>query len=212
MWRCTNLIALLCKAMILSSRCELSPTEQGFLIQPLTALLIETHPSSLPHSQRQVRIPSSTEANGLRVRNHSATLSWSSHTQLPHSICFKGFPEGLSVKTHLPMQETWGSVLVQEDPTCCGAAKPLVCHNYWAPCPGLCSRLKSSPLPAHCTEKSHVRQQRLRTDQKLINFFFLKRRKHDGTALWIPCSHKLLDSGFIFLPFSASAHFDKPLS
>ncbi|XDB47465.1 hypothetical protein AB1E18_001063 [Capra hircus] len=28
--------------MILSSRCELSPTEQGFLIQPLTALLIKT--------------------------------------------------------------------------------------------------------------------------------------------------------------------------
>ena len=29
------------------------------------------------------------------------------------------------------MQGTWARALVQEDPTCCGAAKP-VCHNYWA--------------------------------------------------------------------------------
>ena len=29
------------------------------------------------------------------------------------------------------MQETWVPALVQEDPTCCGATKP-VRHNYWA--------------------------------------------------------------------------------
>ena len=29
------------------------------------------------------------------------------------------------------MQGTQVWALVQEDPTCCGAAKP-VCHNYWA--------------------------------------------------------------------------------
>ena len=30
----------------------------------------------------------------------------------------------------LPMQGTWVRSLVQQDSTCCGAAKP-VCHNYW---------------------------------------------------------------------------------
>ena len=29
------------------------------------------------------------------------------------------------------MQGTWVRALVREDPTCCGATKP-VCHNYWA--------------------------------------------------------------------------------
>ena len=31
----------------------------------------------------------------------------------------------------LPMQRTWVQSLVREDPTCCGATKP-VRHNYWA--------------------------------------------------------------------------------
>ena len=31
----------------------------------------------------------------------------------------------------LPMHGTWVRALVQEDPTCRGATKP-VCHNYWA--------------------------------------------------------------------------------
>ena len=31
----------------------------------------------------------------------------------------------------LPMQGTWVRALVQEEPTCHGATKP-VCHNYWA--------------------------------------------------------------------------------
>ena len=35
------------------------------------------------------------------------------------------------LRIHLPMQGTWVQALVQEDPTCHGAAKP-VCHNYWA--------------------------------------------------------------------------------
>ena len=29
------------------------------------------------------------------------------------------------------MQGTWVRALVPEDPTCCGATKPM-CHNYWA--------------------------------------------------------------------------------
>ena len=35
------------------------------------------------------------------------------------------------LRTRLPMQGTRVRYLVQEDPTCCGATKP-VCHNYWA--------------------------------------------------------------------------------
>ena len=30
---------------------------------------------------------------------------------------------------YLPMQGTWVQSLVREDPTCCGATKPM-CHNY----------------------------------------------------------------------------------
>ena len=33
------------------------------------------------------------------------------------------------LRIHLTMQGTWVQALVQEDPTCCGAAKP-VHHNY----------------------------------------------------------------------------------
>ena len=33
------------------------------------------------------------------------------------------------LRIHLPMQGTWVRALVQEDPTCRGATKP-VCHNY----------------------------------------------------------------------------------
>ena len=35
------------------------------------------------------------------------------------------------LRIHLPMQGTWVRALVQEDPTCHGATKPM-CHNYWA--------------------------------------------------------------------------------
>lgn len=36
------------------------------------------------------------------------------------------------------MQETWVPALVQEDPTCQGATKP-VCHRHWDPEPGSCN-------------------------------------------------------------------------
>ena len=47
---------------------------------------------------------------------------------------FKNGPHQTSLvaqwlRIHLPMQGTWVRALVQEDPTCCGATKP-VCHNY----------------------------------------------------------------------------------
>ena len=35
------------------------------------------------------------------------------------------------LRIHLPMQVTRVRFLVREDPTCCGATKP-VCHNYGA--------------------------------------------------------------------------------
>ena len=34
------------------------------------------------------------------------------------------------LRIRLPMQRTWVRSLVREDPTCCGATKP-VRHNYW---------------------------------------------------------------------------------
>ena len=42
-----------------------------------------------------------------------------------------GFSGGTVVKNLPAMQGTRVQALVQEDPTCCGAAKP-VHHNYWA--------------------------------------------------------------------------------
>ena len=35
-------------------------------------------------------------------------------------------------RIHLPTQETWLRSLVQEDPTCLGATKPVI-QNYWNP-------------------------------------------------------------------------------
>ena len=67
------------------------------------------------------------------------------------------------------MQQTLVQSLIQEDPTCPGAAKPVghnnwACdldprnHNYWSPCalkPVLCNtRSHCSEKPVHCTERS----------------------------------------------------------
>ena len=41
------------------------------------------------------------------------------------------FPMAQWLRIRLPMQGTQVRSLVQEDPTCCGATKP-VRHNYWA--------------------------------------------------------------------------------
>ena len=71
------------------------------------------------------------------------------------------------LRIHLPMQETWVRALVQEDPTCRGAIKPLrhnywacalepVSHNYWAHVPQL---LKPARLePVLCNERSHCNE------------------------------------------------------
>ena len=51
-------------------------------------------------------------------------------------IGFKNRKKGTSLVAQwlrilLPMQGTWVQALVWEDPTCCGATKPM-CHNHWA--------------------------------------------------------------------------------
>ena len=72
-------------------------------------------------------------------------------------------------RIHLPVQETQVRSLVQEDPTCCRAARPM-CHNFGACAlePGSCSYWSSSALepvlrnkgscwdekPSHHTEES----------------------------------------------------------
>ena len=54
------------------------------------------------------------------------------------------------LRIHLPMQGTWVRALVQEDPTCRGATKP-VCHNYWAYAlkPVSHKYWRPSPSPSH---------------------------------------------------------------
>ena len=74
-----------------------------------------------------------------------------------------------------PVQGTWVRALVREDPTCCGATKPVrhnywacalepVSHNYWARVPQLLKPTHLEPVlrnkrshhnekPAHCNKK-----------------------------------------------------------
>ena len=44
-------------------------------------------------------------------------------------LMWEDFPGGALVKNLPANAGTWVQALVQEDPTCCGATKP-VCHNY----------------------------------------------------------------------------------
>ena len=62
------------------------------------------------------------------TRNEKNTASW----------YFKKWISGTSLvaqwlRIHLPMQGTQVQALVREDPTCCGATKP-VSHNCWSLC------------------------------------------------------------------------------
>ena len=66
------------------------------------------------------------------------------------------FSGGPGVKIHLPLQGTRVRALVQEDPTCRGATKP-VRHNYWAREPQLLKPALPEPVlgnkRSHCSEK-----------------------------------------------------------
>ena len=71
------------------------------------------------------------------------------------------------------MQRTWVRALVQEDPTCHGATKP-VHHNYWAQVPRAHAPQHKKPLQweAHTPqlEKARAQQQRPKAAKnKLIN-------------------------------------------
>ena len=79
------------------------------------------------------------------------------------------------LRIHLPMQGTRVRALVQEDPTCHGATKPVhhnywacalepASHNYWAHAPQLLKPTRLEPVlrnkrshrnekPAHCNEE-----------------------------------------------------------
>ena len=61
------------------------------------------------------------------------------------------------LRIHLSMQGKWVPSLVQEDPTCCGATKPLH-HNYWAHVPQLLKPMRLEPVlhnkRSHHNEKS----------------------------------------------------------
>ena len=63
---------------------------------------------------------------------------------------------------HLPTQGTQVQALVREDPTCCGATKP-VCHNYWACEPQLLKPARLEPVlhnkRSHRNEKSMHRNE-----------------------------------------------------
>ena len=104
------------------------------------------------------------------------------------------------LRIHLPVQGTWVRALVQEDPTCRGAAKPVchnswactldpVSHNYWSPHAwSLCSTTREattmrSPHPATksspCSpqlEKARAQQQRSNTAKNKINKFIKKKK------------------------------------
>ena len=52
------------------------------------------------------------------------------------------------LRIRLPVQGPWVQFLMQEDPTCLRAAKPLH-HNYWSPC---------APEPVLCKKRSHCNE------------------------------------------------------
>ena len=83
-----------------------------------------------------------TAINKLKKKNrwdrsfeaiHKIQISW---RKILTNLLHKNFKLGTSLvaqwlRIHLPVQVTRVPVLVREDPTCCGATRP-VCHNYWA--------------------------------------------------------------------------------
>ena len=89
----------------------------------------------------------------------------------------------------LPMKGTWVWALVQEDPTCRGATKPVhhdywacalepASHNYWAHAPRL---LKSARLePTSHNNWAHVLQ--------LLKFNYWTTATREATAMRSPCT------------------------
>ena len=73
------------------------------------------------------------------------------------------------LRIHLPVQRTWVSTLVQEDPTWQGASEPM-CHNYWAHTlePTGCSYGACSPQYwSFCTPEPKGQNKRSHVSEKL---------------------------------------------
>ena len=67
------------------------------------------------------------------------------------------------LRIHLVMQGTWVQFLIQKDPTCCGATKP-VCHNYCS-----CAlEARSHNYQAHMPTESVLGKERSRCNEKLV--------------------------------------------
>ena len=66
------------------------------------------------------------------------------------------------LRIRLPMQGTWVRSLVQEDPTCCGATKPLH-HNYQPTCRQLLKPVRLEPVL--CNKRSHCREKPTHGDE-----------------------------------------------
>ena len=56
-------------------------------------------------------------------------IKWMTNKNLLYKKINRASPVAQWWRVHLPMQGTQVQALVQEDPTCRGAAEP-VCHNY----------------------------------------------------------------------------------
>ena len=115
--------------------------------------------------------------------------AWNSTTIHPVKIVNSGISlvvQWLRITRHCRGKWVWA--LVREDPTCCGATKP-VHHNYWAHTPQLLKPMHLEPVlrnkRSHCTtiksrphllqlKKAHTQQRRPNTDQK---------KKKKGTSL-----------------------------
>ena len=83
-------------------------------------------------------------------------------------FCFGASLVAQWLRIRLPMQGTWVRSLVQEDPTCRGATKPVrhnywacalepTSHNYWA-CEPQLLRLRATTTEA-CTPRARASQQ-----------------------------------------------------
>ena len=111
----------------------------------------------------------------------------------------EGFTDGSGIKICLPIQETQVRSLDQEDPTCCGTARPGS-RNYWA---HACTATTEACAPRSCAPqqeklpqweartppwsaphthwpqlgKAHMQQQRPRIAKNKINNFFFKKEE-----------------------------------
>ena len=139
-----------------------------------------SHQSEWP-SSKNLQIINAGEGVEKRKPSYTAggNLNWCSHYGKQYGHYFKNRVTGASLVAqwlgiHLPRQGTWVQALIWEDPTCCGATKPVhhnhwacaiqpASHNYWACAPQL---LKSMCLElVLCTQQEKPLQWEARAPQ-----------------------------------------------